>query len=282
MAPTVGVAALVLMLSCGVQVTHTDSSPATSTNGTLASAPTSTLFLVVPPLASTLPPEVSVPSATALPPPSAVSTSTTANLPTAMGVDDLVLRPDGLGALSFGMNSTSVLGSLTPVFGVPDYDQSQEYQLDADSGRWENGAAVFTHPFSRTVCWSEVLCLTFGGDSSDDLNFVEWSYQDAGPTAYGLDARAIGPLALSTADGISMGSKMSDHLDSILPQMAPCYSSAFGRTIDGMSVSLYSIGDPFFRYDDAGAMIVGNPPPEDIIVVGLMVGDRVADLDEDC
>jgi hypothetical protein len=49
-----------------------------------------------------------------------------------------------------------------------------------------------------------------------------------------------------------------------------------------MDISLYSVGEPFFSYDSSGAFIKGSPPPEDIVVSGLAVGDHVVNLDQDC
>ena len=80
-----------------------------------------------------------------------------------------------------------------------------------------------------------------------------------------------------------MGSLLSDHLNSVtvLPGSA-CYSSISGTTSTGIEVSLYSIGEPFFSYDTTGAFIEGSPPPEEIVVSGLSVGDRIVELDMDC
>ena len=163
---------------------------------------------------------------------------------------------------------------MTTIFGAPDYDVSTEYQSTDESGRWQNGSAVFTHQHSRVVCWTDVLCLTFGGATAEGLQFVGWSYDDT---------TGIGPVTLSTADGIAMGSLLSDHLGSITaPPHSGCYSSTSGTTTNGMEVSLYSVGEPFFTYDTTGAFIEGSPPPEDIVVSGLAAGDRVGELDMDC
>ena len=202
------------------------------------------------------------------------SSTSDAPLSTATDTRALALRPNGLGALSFGAESATVLASLTAVFGVPDYEASTAYQRNNETGRWQSGRDEFTYRQSGIVCWSNVLCLTFGGSAADELRFVGWSYSDT--------ARILA-VALSTADGIAMGSLLSDHLDSItvLPDSA-CYSSVSGTTTAGMDVSLYSVGEPFFSYDSTGAFINGSPPPEDIVVSGLSVGDHVVNLDMDC
>ncbi len=185
-----------------------------------------------------------------------------------------VLRPDGLGALSFGAESASVLGSITAVFGVPNRDESAQYQHNDETARWESGRDVFTHRNSRTVCWSELLCLTFGGDAADEVRFVGWTYTDA--------AKVL-PVTLSTADGIAMGSLLSDHIHSItvLPDSA-CLSNVSGTTTAGLRVDLQSVGTPFISYDSTGTLIRGNPPPDDIVVSGLFAGDNVANLSDDC
>ena len=185
-----------------------------------------------------------------------------------------VLRPDGLGTFSFGGDSSSALGAVTEAFGVPSYDASSVYQRDDATERWQNGQDVFTYRNSRTVCWSEALCLTFGGDAADHLRFVGWTYSDT--------AKALA-VSLATADGIAMGSLLSDHIHSItvLPDSA-CNSNVSGTTAAGLDVLLYSVGTPFISHDSTGTPIRGNPPPEDIVVSGLFAGDRVGNLSIDC
>ena len=157
---------------------------------------------------------------------------------------------------------------------MPTNDTSAVYQRNDAAQRWQNGQDVFTYRNSRTVCWSDVLCLTFGGDAADQLRFVGWTYRDA------AKVRAV---SLSTADGITLGSVVSDHLGSItvLPDSA-CLSNVSGTTPAGLKLLLHSVGKPFISYDSTGTLIRGNPPPEDIVVSGLFAGDSVGNLSDDC
>ena len=249
--------ALLLAVSCADGDTRAAVSSSLSTTDTEASrAPTSSITPTTTSSSSTTPSN------------SSASSSTDANTVA------FVLRPDGLGALSFGAESALVLASMTPVFGVPNRDESAQYQHNDETERWESGRDVFTYRNSRTVCWSDVLCLFFGGDAADQLRFVGWTYSDPGKVL---------PVALSTADGIAVGSLLSDHIHSItvLPDSA-CLSSVSGTTPAGLKLLLHSVGTPFISYDSTGTLIRGNPPPEDIVVSGLFAGDSVGNLSDDC
>lgn len=267
-------AVLLLVASCGGDDTKAHSNQTPSTTGTQTStAPTSS---IVPLTTSTPAPQSTVPPASTTLLPSTVSTPTSA----AADAGALVLRSGGLGALSFGLESASVLASVTAVFGVAEYDVSTEYQLNDESGcclragRWQSEGEVFAYQYSRVVCWTVVLCVTFGGDTPNGQPFVGWSYHDAA---------TVGAVALSTADGITLGSLLSDHLDSITLNLdTACFTVVTGSTVAGIEVSLFSVGEPFLRYDNTGALIKGNPPPQDIVVRELSDGDQVVDRDIDC
>lgn len=236
--------------------TTSDTSP-TETSTAQTSTPTSIVT------ASSVPST----SAPVVPPPTGLPTSTTQPI-------DLTLRPDGIGGFDFGSQSEPVLAAVISALGAPDYEENVEFGATAAPDRWIYETRGFAHRFGRVVCRRDVFCLYFGGPSLDERRFVGWWYYDT-PVAQ--------RSALSTADGISLGSRVSDHLDSIvLPVDGQCYSAAATSTVDGIDLGVRSVGVPFFAYDTTGAFIEGNPPPEDLVVTSLSAGEGFVELDADC
>lgn len=230
--------------------------PPTATATTVSGTPT-TATSAVPPSSSA--PVVT--SATDRP------TSTTTPL-------GLTLRPDGIGGFDFGSEPEPVLAAVVAALGTPDNEENVEFEATESPERWTFGSSEFAHRFGRVVCRRDVFCLYFGGASLSELRFVGWWYHD------GLDTPQT---ALATADGIALGSRVSDHLDSIvLPVDGQCYSAASTSTADGIDVGVRSVGVPFFAYDTTGAFIEGDPPPEDLVVTSLSAGAGFVEIDADC
>lgn len=216
----------------------------------------------------------SMPSTSSAPASTAPSSTDTAPSSTAIGPPPLTLRPDGLGQFDFGTDAAPALAAATTVFGMPDRDDTTVYQRTDTAGLWMNASTGFAHEFSRTTCWTDVLCVYFGGTSLDELQFVGWWY---------YDTAGAGAVPLSTADRIGIGSILGEHLDSIsILDNTACYSEVTGSTPDGLDVSMKSVGEPFFSYDATGLLVEGHPPTADVVVVGLAARDRESEQDADC
>ncbi len=163
-----------------------------------------------------------------------------------------------------------VLTGLTAALGAPDFDNTRTYPT-ADGDRYLDTIEEesFTHPVGRTVCFANDLCAQFGGDTDGTLTFTGWEVTtDAAPRLF-------------TANGISIGSVMSDFLDSAQIADGGCYTVGYGDA-SGVTLTLLSSGEPFASFDDDGNYVLGSPPPDDIEVLGMSSGDLPYFLYEDC
>ena len=196
-------------------------------------------------------------------------TTTTAPGDTA-GVDSLVLRADGVGSLRFGTNVIPVLDALAVILGEPVSDVAYSYPVVGGPGFTDQfGDFGFVQPFGRQTCFANEFCVEAGGPSPADLVFVGWSqYEAAGVT-------------LATSDGITVGSRWSDHPDLISVDEGGCFAFGTG-TIGRIDLALESSGTMFSAPDGSGGFISAVPDPSAVTVVGLSAGDLRISLFADC
>ena len=189
------------------------------------------------------------------------------------------LRYGGLGPLDFGADPAAVIAALTERFGAPSSDISTDYPISTGGGYFENADSsfVFRLPFGRSVCWTVGLCTSFGGADSSSTTFIGWRYEN--------DTAAT----LSTAEGITIGSRLSDHAGIVDPPL-PCFAGMFGpesgryAVYDGqtrigdfpsMVITYRSDGIPFTEIpgDVEGSTPGVLPPPELTIVKQVRSGE---------
>ena len=186
---------------------------------------------------------------------------------------DLTLRSNGVGAADIGQADVEVIPYVTGLLGTPVSDQLGEYPtFDADAGVYANfNEDGFVAPFGRSTCYDNQFCLYFGGETNGELRFVGWSQESF----------ELLSDPLQTADGVTLGSRQSDHLGAMTVADGGCFSSGNGE-IAGILLYVTSEGEPFEFVDDAGNFVQGNPLPEEIVVTGLEAGDRPFFLFADC
>lgn len=121
----------------------------------------------------------------------------------------LVLGPDGLDIADFGDEPTEVIDLLTGILGEP----------TTDSG-WEGGAIQGCSGFNRHLRWvidgpaegssnnRAVFFAHFSDVGYDDTSFAQWEYISR--DAEHVD---IGARALATADGLSLGSSLTEFIN---------------------------------------------------------------------
>jgi hypothetical protein len=120
----------------------------------------------------------------------------------------------------------------------------------------------------RTVCFSNSLCLFFGGPDDANLAFVGWSYTD--------DPAAL----MHTISGVTIGSRWADFA-SMEVYEGGCYTVGSG-VADGVRLWVQSTGDPFSGVDAAGNWMNYLPAPADVTVTALESGDMPLFLAGDC
>jgi hypothetical protein len=234
---------------------------APSTAAPATSAPATTPATTPP----TTTPATSAP-ATAPPttPPTSVAPPTTAPPPTEPPVPtpaDLTLLSDGIGPLSFGDPETDVIGRLTAALGTPTSTAATAYPVAVDGvyATDEFGEERFVQPAGSAACFANGLCVYFGGPAAGSLLLTGWSQDDAA-------------AALATPEGITVGSRWSDHLAAMTVDEGGCYSSGSGSTA-GIFLWVWSEGTPFLEVLDDGTQVTHLPDPADVVVVSLESGD---------
>lgn len=187
--------------------------------------------------------------------------------------DDLVLRSDGVGTADFGRPDIEVVAYVGGILGTPTSDQPGEYPtFDDASGVYVNVEEdAFAFPFSRSTCYDNEFCVYFGGETSAALAFVGWSQESF----------ELLSDPLRTPDGITVGSRQSEHADAITVNPGGCFSTGTGETA-GILLFVTSEGEPFEFVDDAGNFVQGSPDPSDIVVQSMESGDRPFFLFADC
>lgn len=174
-------AATALLVSCGGDDGSSD---------TLAPLPTNVSTTVE----STLAPMVSTTGV-----PDATTTSIVATTTTVPEAAELVLSPDSLGSVRFGVDPEGAIAFVTSLLGEPDSD-SGYVDAVSDFG-YCPGSQV------RGVRWGDLLML-FGDDStvsSGRLHFYGWRF---GP----VRSSVHDPLGPATAGGITLGSTVNELL----------------------------------------------------------------------
>lgn len=199
------------------------------------------------------------------------ATTTSADPTTTVAeVADLVLRQGGVGDFDLGAGAEGVVQGLSDELGPALIDVTVDYPTADGLGVYTTaeGDVGFVAPIGRTVCWSVNLCAEFGGGSVASMSFTGWTY-------------ANDPAAtLSSENGGSIGVTWSD-----LPELdvddGGCYSVGSG-TIDGISATLESSGDPFGSFDDAGNYVIAVPSPADVTIIAMQAGSTPNFLYGDC
>lgn len=224
---------------------------------------------------STVDPAVTAAPETTAPAPdtTAAPTPETTAAPAPSSPSDLTLRSNGVGAADFGQADIEVIPYVTGILGNPVRDQLGEYPtFDEEFNLYTNfDEDGFTAPFGRTTCYDNRYCLYFGGETNDALSFVGWSQES-------LDLLSD-PLA--TADGITIGSRQSEHLGTMTINNFGCFTNGSGEAA-GILVLVTSEGEPFEFVDEEGNFVQGNPAPEEIVVTALEAGSRPYFIFADC
>lgn len=260
----VGLAAAALFVAaCGDVITDTDSGVETGSAVSTPSEPAAT----DPPFSP-----ATVASTTAAETATPAPDTAGASAPEP-GRSDLVLRSNGVGTADFGRPDVEVITYVGGILGTPTSDQLAEYPtFDDASGVYVNVEEdAFAYPFSRANCYDNRFCVYFGGETSDALAFVGWSQESF----------ELLSDPLQTLDGITIGSRQSEHADVITVNQGGCFSNGTGETA-GILLFVTSEGEPFEYVDDAGDFVQGNPDPSDIVVRAMESGDRPFFLFADC
>ena len=127
---------------------------------------------------------------------STTTTTTATTIPAPLGVDELILRTDGIGAALFGTDPDSVVRYLTSVLGGPTDDSDW---VDPSSYYACAGTVV------RRVEWG-VLAVMFGDESdtaSGRAHLMSYTYG-------AIDRLGDEPRELRTSSGLTLGSTVAE------------------------------------------------------------------------
>lgn len=127
---------------------------------------------------------------------STTTTTTTTTIPAPLGVDELILRSDGIGAALFGTDPDSVIRYLTSVLGAPTDDSDW---VDPSTYYACEGTVV------RRVEWG-VLAVMFGDESdvaSGRSHLMSYTYG-------AVDRLGDEPRELRTSTGVTLGSTVAE------------------------------------------------------------------------
>jgi hypothetical protein len=275
-----GLVAIGLAACAGSEQLTAQTVPATTT-GTATSTtdvPTSPSTVAIAPTTEpTTAPPTTTPSDTV--PPATQPPTAPVTIPADVELVDLVLSSSGIGPIAFGASVDDVIRAITPLLTAPGTEPSSDVSMSYPDTS-ENmhvdatGEEAFTRAFGRTVCYDGGSCWHFGGADADALVFLGWS-QNA-------SSSPIHP-PLATADGISIGSRWSDHPGTIAVPSGgnACYQVGFGTAGD-IDVTLLSEGEWFVTPQDDGTWVTAVPDPADVTVMALSAGSRPIYLYEDC
>ena len=258
--PVIAMAALLVVAAACSSNKRLESAPAETVASTSTSAPAST--------AASTTEVVTTPAPTTAATTSTVTPETT---PPTTAAPDYTLRGNGIGAWVFTDGAQTVVDALSTAFGAPESDVLTAFPIVAGPGDYQNDAEeAFLLPFGRTVCFANTLCTVHGGDTADVLSFVGWYYVEDGAST------------LATSQGITIGSRWADFLDTMNVGSGGCYSDGGGTTDDEVSLFLRSSGTPFSGVDEAGNYAVFSPDPADVTVVQMQAGSQIGTLYGDC
>jgi hypothetical protein len=137
-----------------------------------------------------------------------------------------VLTASGIGAARFGeVAYDDFVDLMEPELGQVTGALQMNYAPDGDSFVAADGPPYrFDHPASRTVCFQELLCVYFGGPSDQELAFVGYRQSQAAGT-------------LGTASGVRIGSRLSDHRQTVTLDGQECGPARSG-TADGVDLRI--------------------------------------------
>ena len=242
----------------------TTAAPTTTTESTTTQGETDVPTPTVVGVATTLVATTTTTTTTGAP---AATTTTTRPALTAA---DLTLTESGVFPFLFGDDDATVISGLTTALGPPDFDGAQTYPIvDGEFFLDATEQEGFTHPVGRNVCYPNGLCAQFGGDTVDTLTFTGWQVSDG-----------FAPQP-TTAEGITVGSVLSDFPGAVDVGQGGCYSVGYGDA-SGVELTLLSAGQPFLYFDEEGNFVLQTPAVEDLSVLSLVAGDLPYFLFDDC
>lgn len=202
------------------------------------------------------------------------TTAAPTTAPAPLTAAELVLRADGIGPVSFGSSADEAIAVFTDALGTPALDTSTAYPTESMPGQFAtaDGDYDFSYPQGRRVCFDNEWCATFGGSTADSLAFVGWSL------------RAGDPPTLSTADGVTIGSRWADFQQVMTvdeESFGLCRNESLGQTAD-MLVRVE------YRFDAADATADPEDPwpatidPSKVAVLRLDAGEAEQYTSQDC
>jgi hypothetical protein len=257
----IGLVAMSLAACGDDDTTAATTAPATVAPSTAAPATTTPITAPLTTAPLTAAPATSAPTTA---PPTSVAPATTAPPPTAPPVltpADLTLLSDGIGPLRFGEPETDVVSRLTAALGAPTSTAATAYPVAVDGvyAIDEFAEERFVQPAGSAACFANGLCVYFGGPAAGSLLLTGWAQDDA-------------PGALATPEGITVGSRWSDHVAAMTVEEGGCYSSGSGSTAE-VFLRVWSEGTPFLEVLDDGTQVTHLPDPADVVVTSLQSGD---------
>ena len=184
----------VVLGGCAYLQSSEDTLPALSTDGTSAVGDT-VADSVADSIADSSPDEAAVESTTTSTTTTSTTTTTT-TIPPPLGVDELILRRDGIGAALFGTDPDSVIRYLTSVLGAP-----------TDDSDWVDPSTYYACAGTvvRRVEWG-VLAVMFGDESdtaSGRAHLMSYTYG-------AVDRLGDEPRELRTSSGLTLGSTVAE------------------------------------------------------------------------
>lgn len=257
--------ALVGLVAMSLAACGRNDDPATATTAPSSVAPSTAAPATTP--ATTAPPTTATSAPAAAPPtapPTTVAPVTTMpppTAPTSLTAADLTLLSDGIGPLRFGDPEAAVINGLTVALGAPISTAATAYPVAVEGvyATDEFGEERFVQPAGSGACFANGLCVYFGGPAAGSLLLTGWAQGDA-------------PEPLATPEGITVGSRWSDHFAAMTVDEGGCYSDGTGSTA-GIFVWVRSEGTPFLEVLDDGTPVTHLPDPADVVVTGLESGD---------
>jgi hypothetical protein len=180
-----------------------------------------------------------------------------------------------LGPFDFGAAYDDMIAALTGALGEPSGNSITEYIPDDLFGFATDEEIPYAYdaPVGRSVCWiagtpgefgdlANVFCAEFGGESESALFFTGWSQ-----SCFECDPS----LNLRTASGLTAGSRGSEQpeIQVQFAQGGGCQQLANGEDVDGISLWLQSVGDPFVVVDASGNEVPNTPDPTDVVVAHM-------------
>jgi hypothetical protein len=145
----------------------------------------------------------------------------------------LVLAPDGLGIVQFGDEPTEVVNVLTSILGEPTTDSGWEGAVDGCSGFNRHVRWVIDGPAEGSNDNRAVFFAHFSDQGFDDTSFAQWEYISR--DAEHVD---IGARALATAEGLSLGSSLTEFVGFYGEPLILNRELGFADFNDGMTVGI--------------------------------------------